>query len=133
MNFLPNMLTSEENLLIEAINKITYPQTQQEYITKILNLRKNSENNNQYNLKTALEQFSKPKPSTLQDSQYEVSQIKIQIGELKQQSKNFAQRIDKLENTNKNDSPSDEDIHKYSQSNNQVKNEETDSFIQSIT
>lgn len=114
MNFLPNMLTSEESLLIEAINKITYPQTQQEYITKILNLRKNSENNNQYNLKTTLEQFSKPKPSTLQDLQQEVSQIKIQIGKLKQQSKNFAQRIDKLENTNRNDSPSDEDIPKYS-------------------
>lgn len=34
------MLTIEENLLLETIQKITNPQLQQEIITKLLNARK---------------------------------------------------------------------------------------------
>lgn len=87
--------------MLETIDKIEDQKIQRKCIRKLLQLRDKEakkENTNQYNLKSVLDQFSKPRPTTLQDLQKEISQIKSQIKKLKSQDQNLEIRIQNLEN-----------------------------------
>ena len=62
------------------------------------NNEKQVENTNQYNLKTVLDQFSKPKAIGIQDLQNEISQIKLQINTMIIQNQEIETRLQMLEN-----------------------------------
>ena len=74
-----NEITSDQNFLIELIEKILDQNLQKEYFKRYLDIQKQNnerslENTNQYSLKTVLDQFSKqPKPVGIQDLQNEIS------------------------------------------------------------
>ena len=80
-----NMISSENNFLIEIIENIPDQNLQKEYFKKFLEIQKQSnqkklENNHDYSLKTVLDKFSnKPKTVGIQDLQHEISEIKLQI------------------------------------------------------
>ena len=68
-----NMISSENNFLIEIIENIPDPNLQKEYFKKFLEIQKQRnqkklENNNEYSLKTVLDKFSnKPKIVGIQE------------------------------------------------------------------
>ena len=98
-----SVITSEQNFLMELIDKIPNPNLQKEYFKKYLKIQKQNnekqlENTNQYNLKTILDQFFKPKPIGIQDLQNEISQIKLQINTMLIQNQEIETRIQTLEN-----------------------------------
>ena len=84
------------------INKIPDPNLQRQYFKKYLEIQKESnekqmENTNLYNLKTVLDQFSKPKQAGIQDLQNEISQIKLQINTMLIQNQDIETRLQLLE------------------------------------
>ena len=98
-----NMISSENNFLIEIIENIPDPNLQKEYFKKFLEIQKRSnqkslENNNNYRLKTVLEKFSsKPKTVRIQDLQHEISEIKLQINTMLVQNEDLDLRLKALE------------------------------------
>ena len=84
------------------IDKLLDQNFQKEYFKKYLEIQKqnnkrNPKNTNQYSLKTALDQFSAPKPIRIQDLQNEISQIKFQINKIQNQNQYKETRLQMLE------------------------------------
>ena len=98
-----NMISGENNFLIEIIESILDPNLQKEYFKKFLEIQKQSnqkslENNNNYNLKTVLDKFSsKLKSVGIQDLQHEISEIKLQINIMLVQNEDLDLRLKVLE------------------------------------
>ena len=98
-----NMLTTDQELLIEMIDQIEDNETKTKYIRKVLeqqNSKPKSKPNlsNSYKMKDIFQYYKKQEPTTLQDLQEEIKQIKIQIDELKHFTQNIGDRITYLEN-----------------------------------
>ena len=97
------MLTTDQELLIEMIDQIEDKETKTQYIRKVLeqqNSKPKSKPNlsNSYKMKDIFQYYKKQEPTTLQDLQEEIKQIKIQIDELKHFTQNIGDRITYLEN-----------------------------------
>ena len=97
-----NMLTADQELLLEMIDQIENKEAKAKYIRKVLE-QKNSKPkpkvnlSNVYQMKDMFQYYKKQEPATLQDLQEEVKQIKIQIEELKLFNQNIDTRITNLE------------------------------------
>ena len=85
------------------IDQIEDKETKTKYIRKVLeqqNSKQKSKPNlsNSYKMKDIFQYYKKQEPTTLQDLQEEIKQIKIQIDELKHFTQNIGDRITYLEN-----------------------------------
>ena len=94
-----NVLTADQELLIEMIDQIEDKEVKAKYIRKIMEQSSKSKNyvplSNTYRFKDIIQQFEVQEPIIIQDLQTEIKQIKIQIEELK----NFSQHLDfKIQN-----------------------------------
>ena len=92
------VITSEQNFLMELIDKLPDQNLQREYFKKYLKIQKQNnekiiENTNQYNLKTVLDQFSMPKPIGIQDLQNEISQIELHMNKKQNQNQDIETRL----------------------------------------
>ena len=97
-----NMLTNDQELFIEMINQIEDKEAKTKYIRKILeqqNTKPKSNYNlaNSYKMKDIIQYFKKQEPTTIQDLQIEIKQIKTQIEEIKSYTQNMDARIKNLE------------------------------------
>ena len=98
-----NMLTTDQELLLEMIDQIEDKEAKAKYIRKVLE-QQNSKPKPKINLSIAYQMkdlfqyYKKQEPATLQDLQEEVKQIKIQIEELKLFNQSMDTRITNLEN-----------------------------------
>ena len=82
-----NMLTTEQELLVEMIDQIEDKDAKAKYIRKVLeqqNLKPKPKLNlsNSYKMKDIFQYYKKQEPATLQDLQEEIKQIKTQIEEI---------------------------------------------------
>ena len=98
-----NMLTTDQELLLEMIEQIEDKQAKAKYIRKVLeqqNLKTKPKLNlsNAYQMKDLFQFYKKEEPATLQDLQEEVKQIKLQIEESKLFNQSMDTRIINLEN-----------------------------------
>ena len=89
------MITADQELFIEMIDQIEDKETKAKYIRKVLEHQNNKhkpKNNlsNHYKMKDIIQYYKKQEPTTLQDLQEEIKQIKIQFEEIKL----FTQNID---------------------------------------
>ena len=79
------MITTYQEILIEMIDHIEDKDTKAKFIRKIMD--KNNKNtlllSNTYKFKDVMKQFEIHNPVTIQDLQYEIKEIKMQIDELK--------------------------------------------------
>ena len=79
------MITTYQEILIEMIDHIEDKDTKAKFIRKIMD--KNNKNtlllSNTYKFKDVMKQFEIQNPVTIQDLQYEIKEIKMQIDELK--------------------------------------------------
>ena len=97
-----NMLTTDQELLLEMIDQIEDKEAKTKYIRKVLE-QQNSKPipkinlSNAYQMKDLFQFYKKQEPATLQDLQEEVKQIKIQIEELKLFNRSMDTRITNLE------------------------------------
>ena len=99
-----NIITSEQNFLMEFIDKLPDQNLQREYLKKKkkMEIQKQSnekiiENTNQYNFKIVLDQFFVPKSAGIQDLQNEISQIKLHINKRQNQNQDIETRLQMLE------------------------------------
>ena len=97
-----NMLTAEQELLLEMIDQIEDKEAKAKYIRKVLEQQNSKPKpkaniSNVYQMKDVFQYYKKQEPATLQDLQEEVKQIKIQIEELKLFNQNIDTRITNLE------------------------------------
>ena len=79
-----NMLTADQELLLEMIDQIEDKEAKAKYIIKVLEQQNSKPNpklnlSNAYQMKDLFQYYKKQEPATLQDLQKEVKQIKIQI------------------------------------------------------
>ena len=98
-----NMLTADQELLLEMIDQIEDKQAKAKYIRKVLEQQNSKPKpkinlSNAYQMKDLFQYYKKQEPATLQDLQEEVKQIKIQIEELKYFNQSMDTRIINLEN-----------------------------------
>ena len=96
-----NMLTTDQELLLEVIDQIEDKEAKAKYIRKVLeqqNSKPKINLSNAYQMKDIFQYYKKQEPATLQDLQEEVKQIKLQIEELKLCNQNIDLRITNLEN-----------------------------------
>ena len=96
-----NMLTVDQELLLEMIDQIDNKDAKAKYIRKVLeqqNSKPKTKTNlsNAYQIKDIFQYYKKQEPATLKDLQ-EVKQIKIEIEELKLFNQNIDTRITNLE------------------------------------
>ena len=91
------MLTTDQELFIEMIDQIEDKEAKTKYIRKILE-QQNSKPKPKPNLS---KYYKKQEPTTLQDLQEEIKQIKTQIDELKFFTQKEVLRITYLENQKK--------------------------------
>ena len=97
-----NMLTADQELLLEMIDQIEDKEAKAKYIRKVLE-QQNSKPKPKVNLSNAYQMrdlytyYKKQEPATGQDLQEEVKQIQIQIEELKLFNQNIDTRITNLE------------------------------------
>ena len=82
------MLTTDQELLLEMIDQIENKEAKTKYIRKVLEQQNSKPKpklnlSNAYQMKDLFQYYKRQEPSTLQDLQEEVKQIKIQIEELK--------------------------------------------------
>ena len=97
-----NMLTVDQELLLEMIDQIEYKEAKAKYIRKVLEQQNSKPKpkanlSNAYQMKDIFQYYKKQEPATLQDLQEEVKQIKTQIEELKIFNQNIDTRITNLE------------------------------------
>ena len=98
-----NMLTTDQELLLEMIDQIEDKEAKAKYIRKVLEQQNSKPKpkinlSNAYKMKDLFQYYKKQEPAPLQDLQEEVKQIKIQIEELKFLNQNMDTRIQNLEN-----------------------------------
>ena len=98
-----NMLTADQELLLEMIDQIEDKEAKAKYIRKVLeqqNSKPKSKINlsNAYQMKDLFQYYKRQEPATLQDLQEEVKQIKTQIEEIKSFTQNIDFRLANLEN-----------------------------------
>ena len=97
-----NMLTADQELLLEMIDQIENKEAKAKYIIKVLEQQNSKPKpkvnlSNVYQMKDLFQYYKKQEPATLQDLQEEVKQMKIQIEELKLFNQNIDTRITNLE------------------------------------
>ena len=97
-----NMLTADQELLLEMIDQIEDKEAKAKYIRKVLEQQNSKPKpkvnlSNVYQMKNLFSYYKKQEPATLQDLQEEVKQIKIQIEDLKLSNQNIDTRITILE------------------------------------
>ena len=97
-----NMLTADQELLIEMIDQIEDKEVKAKYIRKVLEQQNSKPKpkvnlSNAYQTKDIFQYYKKQEPATLKDLQEEVKQIKIQIEELKLFNQNIETRITNIE------------------------------------
>ena len=97
------MLTEDHELFIEMIDQIEDKEAKAKYIRKVLeqqNTKSKPHYNlaNSYKMKHIIQYFKKQEPTTVQDLQLEIKQIKTQIDELKLYTHIIDVRITNLEN-----------------------------------
>ena len=97
-----NMLTTDQELLLEMIDQIEDKEAKTKYIRKVLEQQNSKPKpkinlSNAYKMKDLFQYYKKQEPATLQDLQEEVKQIKIQIEELKLFNQSMDTRITNLE------------------------------------
>ena len=97
-----NMLTTDQELLLEIIDQIEDKEVKAKYIRKVLEQQNSKPKpkanlSNAYQMKDIFQYYKKQEPATLHDLQEEVKQIKIQIEELKLFNQNIDTRITNLE------------------------------------
>ena len=97
-----NMLTTDQELLLEMIDQIEDRDAKAKYIRKVLEQQNSKPKpkiilSNAYQMKDLFQYYKKQEPATLQDLQEEVKQIKIQIEELKLFNQSMDTRITNLE------------------------------------
>ena len=98
-----NMLTADQEFLLEMIDQIEDKEAKAKYIRKVLEQQNSKPKpkinlSNAYQMKDLFQYYKKQEPATLQDLQEEVKQIKIQIEELKLFNQSMDTRITNLEN-----------------------------------
>ena len=97
-----NMLTADQELLLEMIEQIEDKEAKAKYIIKVLEQQNSKPKpqvnlSNVYQMKDMFQYYKKQEPATLQDLQEEVKQIKNQIEELILFNQNIDTRITNLE------------------------------------
>ena len=97
-----NMLTADQELLLEMTDQIEDKDAKAKYIRKVLKQQNSKPKHkvnlsNAYQMKDLFQYYKKQERATLQDLQEEVKQIKIQIEELKLFNQNIDTRITNLE------------------------------------
>ena len=95
-------LTADQELFKEMIYQIDDKETKAKYLRKILehqNTKPKSKNNlaNSYKMKYIIQYYKNQEPTSIQDLQIEIKQIKTQIDELKLYTQNMDVRIANLE------------------------------------
>ena len=94
------MLPSDQEILIEMIDHIKDKDTKSKFIRKIMD--KNNKNtlplSNTYKFKDVIKQFEIQNPVTIQDLQYEIKQIKMQIDDLKIFTRSIDSKLHNMEN-----------------------------------
>ena len=118
------MITADQELFIEMIDKIDDKDTKAKYIRKVLehqNTKPKPKNSlaNSYKLKDIIQYYKNQEPATIQDLQTEIKQIKTQIEEIKLFTQNIDVRITNQEY--KKDTMTSET------------NEELETFVHSMT
>ena len=97
-----NMLSADQELFIEMIDQIDNKETKAKYLRKFLehqNTKPKFKNNlsNSYQMKDILKYYKNQEPTTIQDLQEEIKQLKTQIDELKLYTQNIDTRLRELE------------------------------------
>ena len=96
-----NMLTVDQELLIEKIYQIEDKEAKAKYIRKIMEQNIKTKNSlplsNAYRFKDIMQQFEIQSPITIQDLQIEIKQIKTQIEQLKTFTQNLEFKIQNIE------------------------------------
>ena len=97
-----NMLTTDQELLIEMIDQIEDKESKRKYIRKVLeqqnsNPKPKTNLSNAYQINDIFQYYKQQQPTTLQDLQEEVKQIKLQIEELKIFNQNIDITLTNLE------------------------------------
>ena len=98
-----NMVTADQELLLEMIDQIEDKEAKAKYIRKVLEQQNSKPKlktnlSNAYQIKDIFQYYKQQEPATLKDLQEEVKQIKIQIEDLKLFNQNIDTRITNLEN-----------------------------------
>ena len=98
-----NMLTTDQELLIEMIDQIEDKEAKKKYIRKVLEQQNSKPKpmtnlSNAYQIKDIFQYYKKQEPATLQDLQEEIKQIKVQIEEIKSFTQNIDFRLTTIEN-----------------------------------
>ena len=98
-----NMITADQELLLEMIDQIEDKEVKAKYIRKVLEQQNSKPKlktnlSNAYQIKDIFQYYKQQEPATLKDLQEEVKQIKIQIEDLKLFNQNIDLRITNLEN-----------------------------------
>ena len=98
-----NMLTADQELLLEMIDQIEDKEAKAKYIRKVLEQQNSKPKpkvnlSNAYQMKDIFQYYKKQEPATLQDLQEEIKQIKVQIEEIKSSTQNIDFRLTNLEN-----------------------------------
>ena len=97
-----NMLTADQELLLEMIDQIEDKEAKTKYIRKVLEQQNSKPKpkinlSNAYPMKDLFQYYKTQEPATLKDLQEEVKQIKIQIEEMKAYTQNIDHRLLNLE------------------------------------
>ena len=97
-----NMLTDDQELLLEMIDQIEDKEAKAKYIRKVLEQQNTKPKpkinlSNAYQMKDIFKIYKTQEPATLKDLQEEVKQIKIQIEEMKAYTQNIDHRLLDLE------------------------------------
>ena len=100
-----NVITSEQNFLLDLIDKLPNQNLQTEYFKKYLEIQRQNnerslENTNQYSLKTVLGQLSVLKTIGILELQNGINQIKLQINKIQNQNQEIKTRLQILEHEN---------------------------------
>ena len=98
-----NMLTTDQELLIEMIDQIEDKEAKKKYIRKVLEQQNSKPKpmtnlSNAYQIKDIFQYYKNQEPATLQDLQEEIKQIKVQIEEIKSFTQNIYFRLTTIEN-----------------------------------
>ena len=96
------MITADQELIIEMIDKIEDKEAKKKYIRKILEQQNSKPKpkinlSNAYQMKDIFKYYEKQEPATLKDLQEEIKQIKSQIDEIKLYTQNIDVRLTNLE------------------------------------
>ena len=97
-----NVLTTDQELFIEMIDQIKDKEAKTKYIRKVLEQQNTKPKSNltlanTYRMKDVMQYFKTQEPTTVQDLQIEIKQLKTQIEELKFYTQNIDSRIKNLE------------------------------------